>query len=395
MMLRAARRLPFALAACALLWALAGCTKDEAARTQVMVVVDAEPGVRADAATLRIDVEGGATLGELAQSFSDTVGPGVPWPVRIALVPEGNDARRVFRIHAEARDGDGVTVVRTQVLSGYVEGRTKLLEVWLEDACRGVACGSGERCLGGACVDEAVDPTTLPDLPDVPADAGTDAGSDAGSDAGACSPPYTDCGTGGEILCVNLQTDPDHCGGCGVPCGALVCSSGGCALECDSGLQNCDGACVDLDTDRDHCSACNEPCAPTFVCIAGECTCREGEVRCDNRCITPNACGGCADLGASPGQPCGNCGRLECYGTDELVCQGEGVCAPGEVGAACSCGGGFTGRRLCEEDCQWGQCQNCICPNPCGSDAQCAGLFCAGGSAWCINECCVCVGGAQ
>jgi hypothetical protein len=391
MTLGATRRLSFVLAACAALWALAGCTKDEAARTQVMVVVDAEPGVRADAATLRIDVEGGPTLGELAQSFSETVGPAVAWPVRVALVPEGNDARRVFRIHAEARDGGGVTVVRTQVLSGYVEGRTKLLEIWLEDACRGVACGTGERCLGGACVDEAVDPTTLPDLPDVPADAGTD----AGSDAGACSPPYVDCGTAGETLCVNILSNPEHCGGCGDSCsGGLVCSAGDCALECDPGLENCDGACVDLDTDRDHCSACHVPCGLSYVCRGGACRCLEEEVECGGRCITPNACGGCAELSFAPSAPCGMCGRYECDPSGEaVVCQGEGVCAPGEVGAACSCGGGLTGTHVCLEDCRWGECQNCLCPNPCGSNPECGGLNCAGGTAWCINECCVCVAG--
>lgn len=56
-------------------------------------------------------------------------------------------------------------------------------------------CATGEVCVGYVCV------------------AGSDAGTDA-ADAMACAANFTDCSG----VCVNLATDPDNCGGCGMVC---------------------------------------------------------------------------------------------------------------------------------------------------------------------------------
>lgn len=138
-----------------------------------MVVVDADTAVVADTATLHLEVEAGATAASLEPTFTDTVdaqGPGtLPWPVRLALVPRDDDDARLFRVRVEARDADGDPVVHTRVRSGYVQGHTKLLALWLEDACRDVDCDADERCVDATCTSEAIDPTDLPDYePDAP-----------------------------------------------------------------------------------------------------------------------------------------------------------------------------------------------------------------------------------
>ena len=44
-------------------------------------------------------------------------------------------------------------------------------------------------------------------------------GSDPGSDGGGCAPGFEQCGM---VVCVDLQTDTAHCGGCGFACRAGV-----------------------------------------------------------------------------------------------------------------------------------------------------------------------------
>jgi hypothetical protein len=69
----------------------------------------------------------------------------------------------------------------------------------------------------------------------------------------------TDCGTltNCDGSCVDLATDPRHCGDCNVMCqmaGGQFCEEGSC--ECGE-LTDCDGVCVDLTTNPDHCGACD------------------------------------------------------------------------------------------------------------------------------------------
>jgi len=82
--------------------------------------------------------------------------------------------------------------------------------------------------------------------------------------------------------CVDPETDPDHCGGCGNACasgavcqsGACVCPSGEAASNgncCPPGQTSCNGACVDEQTDVANCGACGKPCLVVGGCIAGKC----------------------------------------------------------------------------------------------------------------------------
>lgn len=76
--------------------------------------------------------------------------------------------------------------------------------------------------------------------------------------------------------CVNLYTDPDHCGSCGRQCAdgqecKLVPGEG---ILCVSVLsETCNGKQVDLKTDNDHCGRCNNACNAQWaeVCIDGTC----------------------------------------------------------------------------------------------------------------------------
>lgn len=90
-----------------------------------------------------------------------------------------------------------------------------------------------------------------------------------GADGGPGCPGLTvPCGA----ECVVPSVDPDHCGACGVVCGATeACVSGGCLGSCPAGLSMCDRACVDTDTDNAHCGTCGAACDVGEGCMGGAC----------------------------------------------------------------------------------------------------------------------------
>lgn len=175
---------------------LVACSADTP-RTQVMVVVSADEEVRADTARLRVVIRSGAAFDELR--LEQTIGgDGRPlrWPVRIALVPQGGDASRVFDVEVEALTSTNARSGIVRARSGYVPHRTKELALLLEDCCRAVECSAEESCRGCTCGSKDVPPDSLPDLPDAPHDASVrrDAGpndtgvADVGVDDGGPTP---------------------------------------------------------------------------------------------------------------------------------------------------------------------------------------------------------------
>lgn len=138
-------------------------------RTEVMVIVDAEAGIRAAAPSVNVVVEGGDGRAgpPTAQRLDVTVRPGrnpdVGWPFTVAIAPLDHDASRVYRVTATATDElSGSQVASGRAVSGFVEGRTLALHLLLEDGCRGIMCSDpSTTCHLGACVSAAVDPTTL------------------------------------------------------------------------------------------------------------------------------------------------------------------------------------------------------------------------------------------
>jgi hypothetical protein len=112
----------------------------------------------------------------------------------------------------------------------------------------------------------------------------------AGTCAAACQPPLTNCGGS----CVNLTTDPNHCGGCNsAPCpgAAPSCSGGTCGpFNCPAGRTYCGGNCIDLSDDPNNCGACGVTCPVTGAgpgaCTGGTCgPCAAGFTNCGNVCV--------------------------------------------------------------------------------------------------------------
>lgn len=180
-----------------------------------------------------------------------------------------------------------------------------------------------------------------------------------------CSKGKTRCGG----TCVDLNRDPQNCGGCNNACGAV--------RTC------CTGACIDTNADPTNCGACGHLCAENEQCLNGTCQrCPPGE----SVCTDATGFQFCADL--SSDQNCGACGRA-C--PQDETCQAGG----GGVGVACVCPGdrcpvGDGTTNCCPVAggtcCAGGGC----CPpsqSQCNSDGTC----CGADETWCgpgTNQCC-------
>ena len=175
---------------------------------------------------------------------------------------------------------------------------------------------------------------------------GNDDGNDEDDDATDCEAPEIPC----DGTCVDVRTDPEHCGACGTSCeDDTQCAAGLCRrpcsdecrdpyesclgsfCECTPGLTNCAGECVDLGTDPAHCGQCERACGDDLGCGNGVCQ----PAGCAD---FPDDCGGeCTDV-QSDRFRCGDC-DVAC-GVDELCIEGECVffdTLPGDVCQECPC----------------------------------------------------------
>ena len=164
--------------------------------TQVIVILDAEPGVQLDSTQLHVVVQGGSggtisTGGPLDELLTPGMGTPAdpPYPFKLAIAPLGGDVSRSYSVTATALDGDTI-VAQARIIGGYVEGEVVTVRLVLEDACVGVICGEGLTCKAHVCVDARTGED---------ADAGVrDAGlADGGlSDAGEADAAMSDAGVG-------------------------------------------------------------------------------------------------------------------------------------------------------------------------------------------------------
>jgi hypothetical protein len=70
-------------------------------------------------------------------------------------------------------------------------------------------------------------------------------------------------------LCVNLQSDPANCSGCGKACATGVpCISGQCT-GCPMGEVQCPSGCANLLEDAQNCGVCGNICMT--LCLNGNC----------------------------------------------------------------------------------------------------------------------------
>lgn len=264
-------------------------------------------------------------------------------------------------------------------------------------------------------------------------DAGPPAADASAPDAGAtCAEGETRCGE----VCVDLDTDPAHCGACGrrcpdVPAGVGVCAAGACDVACDAGHHRCESGCAPDDAVESCASACT-PCpvppnavatcdgvACGFECLAGFADCdAEPSNGCEADLTSPTSCGACAlDCTALPGV---DAAAVQCTASG---CDLTDACAPGradctggaadgcetDLGAPESCGGcgvtcdaatetcepTGTGGYACTNGCDAGTPTRCgdACVDPTSDPAHCGacGSSCpapVGGTATCVASTC-------
>lgn len=290
--------------------------------TQVMVTVDAEPGVRSMTRTLVVRVYGGArgvAPSELAllQELPTPVTTSAGWPDVIALAPLDRDASRIYRVEASAYDVaapgvDSVPVATVRATSGYVPGQTVWLRLLLQDACIGVACTDVSRtCRGGTCVDATIPPDMLPQWNSdggIAPDGGHDVLDGAADAAVGCTPASCDD---------HLGCTDDSCSasGCVHVARDTMCSDGNLCTD-----DHCNGTVGDGCTHVSNTSACDDGiyCNGMDQCTAGTCTSHGGNpcgaLTCDE---TARACTGCNTTPDCPAQMLGSWS----------ACAYSGICA--------------------------------------------------------------------
>jgi len=135
--------------------------------------------------------------------------------------------------------------------------------------------------------------------------------------------------------CVNIKTDPNHCGACNNKCFNGVCSGGQCCLPKQI---LCNGQCVDFQKDPNHCGGCGKKCPSAQACILSNCKecssasdCPSGKAcrdkKCADTCEAGTQCTKGIDCeGTSPNKTCkcgANCGWLVTVGKALFKVEGK------------------------------------------------------------------------
>jgi len=134
---------------------------------------------------------------------------------------------------------------------------------------QGVDCGELLTGCGGTCVDASSDDRNCGACGNACAQAEVCV---AGSCQ--CAPNATQCGS----QCSVTASDAANCGGCAGQDGQVcatgeVCEAGRCKAACDfTTSSRCGDACVNLRTDPNHCGACDQACGNAKSCKAGVCS---------------------------------------------------------------------------------------------------------------------------
>lgn len=246
-------------------------------------------------------------------------------------------------------------------------------------------------CVGALLLSAASSGCTGGDLLFPAEDATAEVTDDTGADAdGGCSGKL--CGD----RCVDLATDPSHCGTCGRTCSLLTpaCVGGACACPASG---KCGGVtCTDVSSNADDCGVCGKRCADGETCVAGACVCRPNATNCGGDCVDtrsdPANCGGCGKVcGAGKvcaGSACvGACGALTACSVGSGVACVDLASSPEHCG---ECGRKCDERRVCiagecREYVGAAFCKACPCP-ACGGDRPlCCPPLLPGGNAICVE----------
>lgn len=190
-----------------------------------------------------------------------------------------------------------------------------------------------------------------------------------------CENPDSKCCLGEP--CVDVKTNPIHCGACGQTCRTReVCSNGLCACRsgghddiCSKDSACCADGCHNLKTDTLNCGGCGLGCKSGESCIEGQCKCGPAGLTCKSGqicCAT-----GCSDLQADANN-CGTCGHACPAGKacKNGLCEGE--CLPCAMGQTC-CSGMCLDLKNDKYNC--GMCGR-VCPLVFGVPLPCLAGFC-------------------
>jgi hypothetical protein len=150
-------------------------------------------------------------------------------------------------------------------------------------------------------------------------------------------------------LCVDKNSDREHCGACANSCGEGHCQGGSCG--CDTPDTLCNGSCVDLQTSEAHCGSCGQSCQTGATCTAGACVCTLPLTQCGNACVNTSNdsqhCGGC-NQACSTGTSCAQ-GSCVCPAS-QIECNGVCVDSKSDANNCGSCG------MVCAAACGNGSC---------------------------------------
>jgi len=219
--------------------ALLACKEPDPA-TQVMVVIDAEPGVRERITDVELSIKSGeGDVSAWSSRFEANITPGggpVPWPLEIALVPGNGEVQRSYVVVARARGESGGVLAEVRAISGYVAGRSLSLPLVFDAACleRTSLCDPSFTCRAGGCVDPFIPPSEL--LPFEPGVRPGERESGAGGSAGTRGGSSGAGGAGGPASDASVEPGLDASTGCiGT---AEVCMPGA-RVECGEECEGC------------------------------------------------------------------------------------------------------------------------------------------------------------
>jgi hypothetical protein len=399
--------------------------------TETIVVVDADSVVQG--LTKRVQARVVSPDGK--PQFDRTFAP--DWPVRLAVLPLGGDAKHEFRASVQAIREDGTAVVSASVRTGFIPDSKRYVQLRLTAACvdRDPECDQDSTCRAGECVSAHVPRDALCESSACGESAANSTSSAAGSKSSAAgSESHAPAGCGqNELLCAGECVAGDsleHCGACDHDCSALLnlraparCEADHCVFDADAcvpGHGDCnadpeDGCETEL-SDAEHCGACDVACAPdTQLCAAradghacvSNCP-ADKPVLCDRTCVDTRTsdqhcgkCGAacqpgmrcdagecksrcepsqlwCADKCVDPmrdDRHCGGCG-VDC-GKDH-VCH-EGACVACAQGALCEIGKCHLGVTQCADGPMCEEQGPVSDGTVCGDGASCSGGFCTCG----------------
>jgi len=217
---------------------------------------------------------------------------------------------------------------------------------------KGPTCTSPRALCGGVCVDLTSDPSHC-GLCNNRCSSGSCTGRVCATLPPTCASPRVMCGA----TCTDLNTDAINCGVCGLRCSVgQTCAGGNCTggTTCAFPRRMCGATCADVSTDITNCGACGTRCATGQSCASGVCSTSGGASRAGAACTMPDPMGGmdpacgdtlvCIPTGSTP-MCTTNCENASSQATERSQCGG--------TGSTClTQGDGDTASSICTASCR-------------------------------------------